>query len=84
MIDFHMKDLVSGDAFSTLVDSKLNSSREAEAVHQITKAMLAGQPSTHDTHLAFGVWLLQRCKAAGGARPLIVAHNAKCVQLLNE
>jgi hypothetical protein len=49
----------------------------AFALHGISHEVVKDAPSTGAVSLALLAWLLQRCSAAGGTVPLLIAHNAE-------
>jgi hypothetical protein len=79
---------LAGDTFSTLVNPITNLKegamlwalsdlvKDTVHIHKIPPSMLAPAPSSQHVTLALLAWILQRCRAAGGRAPLLIAHNA--------
>ena len=64
-----------GDCFSTLVRPYRVIPKDAQAIHHITDEMVADQPKGGNMGLALLAWMYQLCRDAGGARPVLIAHN---------
>jgi hypothetical protein len=65
-----------GHEFSTRVNPGCAISAGSSSVHKITAKDVAGAPSTSAMSVALMAWMTQRCKAAGGARMVLMAYNA--------
>lgn len=70
-----------GENFSTLINphgpgTHVDLSLEVQNITHITPAMLLHAPHEGWVVLALLCWVYQRCRAAGGARPTLIGHNA--------
>ncbi|GFH13753.1 DNA polymerase III PolC-type, partial [Haematococcus lacustris] len=80
-LEVHVVDAHSGALFDTLVrpweDDTILKNRigKSEQIHGIGAHMLADAPSSQQAVLALQCWMFQRCRAGGGATPVLVAHN---------
>ncbi|KAG2493591.1 hypothetical protein HYH03_008109 [Edaphochlamys debaryana] len=81
VIELAMVDLPTGDTFASLICPALHDGTPRPIdpfIHAhtgITPPMLATAPPERWVALAALAWLYQRCRAAGGVRPTILAHN---------
>lgn len=68
--------IAAGAEFETMVYNKRMEPASQE-IHKITLEELEHQPKQWQATVAFTTWIYQLCRAAGGARPVFVAHNAR-------